>query len=252
MLNCSHQAKAKFRAEERDAACPNQEREIVDMIGGRYMSAQVDMDIIRAWLHHCENSHGKDCKPSLWYPFQPTFLIDVVDSCLVNAPSECRYITLSYVWGTGAVFKHLQENSTSLRSPGVLNSLPIPMTIRDAMTVVHAIKEHYLWVDSICIIQNNLQMQQTEISRMGSIYSNALFTIIGASGDNANSGLPGVRHGTCEQLQRVVKLASGEVLLGIDFRPGSIDDTIWGKRAWTFQEWVLSTRVLIFTDNQVF
>jgi hypothetical protein len=252
MLNCSHQAKAKFRAEERDAACSNQEREIVDMIGGRYVGAQVDMDIIRAWLHHCENSHGKDCKPSLRYPFQPTFLIDVVDSCLVNAPSECRYIALSYVWGTGAVFKHLQENSTSLRSPGVLNSLPIPMTIRDAMTVVHAIKERYLWVDSICIIQNNLQMQQTEISRMGSIYSNALFTIIGASGDNANSGLPGVRHGTREQLQRVVKLASGEVLSGIDFRPGSIDDTIWGKRAWTFQERVLSTRVLIFADTQVF
>lgn len=223
------------------------------MIGGRYVGAQVDMDLLRAWVHHCEDSHGKDCRPSLPYSFQsPTFLIDVIDSCLVDAPSECRYVALSYVWGTSAVFKHLQENSTSLRSPGVFNSLPIPMTIRDAMTVVHAIKERYLWVDSICIIQNDLKMQQTEILRMGSIYSNALFTIIGASGDNANSGLPGVRHGTREQVQRVVKLDGGEVLSGIDFRPGSIDDTIWGKRAWTFQERVLSTRVLIFSDAQVF
>ncbi|KAF8548636.1 HET-domain-containing protein [Imleria badia] len=252
---CFH-AKAKFGAEERNATCSKQERDVVDMIGGRYVSAQVDMDLIRAWLHHCENGHGKDCKLSLRYPLQsrrgPTFLIDVIDSCLVDAPSECRYIALSYVWGTGAVFKHLQENSTSLRNPGVLSVLPIPTTIRDAMTVVHAIRERYLWVDSICIIQNDLQMQQTEITRMGSIYSNALFTIIAASGDSANSGLPGVRPGTREELQRTVKLASGEVLLGIDFRPGSIDDTLWGKRAWTFQERVLSTRVLIFFDTQVY
>ncbi|KAF9220603.1 HET-domain-containing protein [Gyrodon lividus] len=249
------QAKAKFGAGERDATRSKQECDVVDMVGGRYVGAQVDMDLIRAWLHHCENGHGKDCKPSLRYPLQsprsPTFVIDVIDACLVDAPSECRYIALSYVWGTGAVFRHLQENSTSLRNPGVLSSLSIPMTIRDAMIVVHAIGERYLWVDSICIIQDDLQMQQTEIVRMGSIYSNALFTIIGVSGDNANSGLPGVRPGTRKQLQRIVKLASGEVLSGIDFRPGSIDDTIWGKRAWTFQERVLSTKTLMFSDSQV-
>lgn len=256
MLSRSHQAKARFGAEERDTTCSGQEHEVIDMIGGRCVSAEVDMDLIRAWLHHCENGHGKGCKPSLQYPLQsrrgPTLLIDVIESCLVDTPSECRYIALSYVWGTGAVFKHLRENSTSLRSPGILSSLPIPTTIRDAMAVVYAIRERYLWVDSVCIIQNDLQMQQTEITRMGSIYANALFTIIAASGDNANSGLPGVRPGTREELQRSVKLKSGEVLSGIDFRPGSIDDTIWGKRAWTFQERVLSTRVVIFFDTQVY
>ncbi|KAH0839439.1 heterokaryon incompatibility protein-domain-containing protein [Lanmaoa asiatica] len=239
------QAKAKFGAG--DATSSEQEHDLVDMIGGRYVGAQVDMELIRAWLHHCENGHGKDCKLSLRHPLQsqrsPTFLIDVIDSCLVDAPSECRYIALSYVWGTGAVFKHLHENSTSLRSPGVLSSLPIPTTIRDAMTVVHAIRERYLWVDSICIIQNDLQMQQTEITRMGSIYSNALFTIIGASGDNANSGLPGVRPGTREQLQRVVKLASGEAALMTHYGEGEHGH---------FRNGSFLPRALIFTDTQVY
>ena len=183
--------------------------------------------------------------------FQPTFVVDVIQSCLVDTP-RCRYVALSYIWGTAPVFRHLLENTQDLRKTGLLQSISIPATIRDAMTLVHAIGERYLWVDSLCIIHNDLKIQRVEMMRMGSIYSKALFTIIAAAGDHANSGLPGVERGSREQVQKGLKLGDCELLTVIDVRnkPSGIDDTIWAERAWTFQERMLSNRVLVFSESQ--
>ncbi|KAI6126928.1 heterokaryon incompatibility protein-domain-containing protein [Pisolithus sp. B1] len=235
---------------------PQTEQESLATIGGRYVPAQVNTHLIRAWLHQCESDHGKGCRPSLPLSLEqtrvPTFVIDVIQSCLVYSPSQCRYVALSYVWGAAAVYKHLRENTQDLRKTGSLLSLPIPATIRDAMTLTHAIGERYLWVDSLCIIQNDLEMLQSEITRMGSIYSKALFAIIAASGDSADSGLPGVEQGSREQLQKTLRFADCELLSVIDMTQSGIDDTPWAQRAWTFQERILSNRILVFSESQVY
>ncbi|KAG8214239.1 heterokaryon incompatibility protein-domain-containing protein [Butyriboletus roseoflavus] len=258
------QVKARSSAEGggRTAASPQTEQEFLDTIGGRYVSTQVNAQLLRAWLHQCESEHGEACMPSSRLrveqnreaAFQPTFVIDVVQWCLVDAPSNCRYVALSYVWGKAPVFRHLLENTKDLRKKNSLHSFPIPATIRDAITLVRAIGECYIWVDSLCIVQNDLKMQQTEIARMGSIYSNALFAVIAAAGDHANSGLPGIERGSREQVQKSLKFADCELLTVIDVRhtASGINDTIWAERAWTFQERVLSSRVLVFSENQAY
>lgn len=210
MLNNRTEVKARSCTEAGDstAASSQTEEEFLDTIGGRYVSTQVNVQLLRAWLHQCESEHGEACMPSSRLPMkknreaalQPTFVVDVIQSCLVDTPSQCRYVALSYVWGKAPAFRHLLENTQDLRKTSSLESLPIPATIRDAITLVHAIGERYLWVDSLCIIQNDLKMQQAEITRMGSIYSRALFTIIAADGDHAKSGLPGVERRSREQV----------------------------------------------------
>ena len=261
MLNSQIKAKARAGVEGRDAAAASSlqtEQEFFDTIGGRYVATQANTQLIRTWLHQCESMHGKDCMPSLRLPAEgdrePTLVVDVIQSCLVDTPSRCRYVALSYVWGTAPVFTHLQNNTQDLRKASSLRSLPIPVTIRDAITLVHAIGERYLWVDSLCIIQDDWKMKGTEIMRMGSIYSRALFTIIAAAGDHANSGLPGVEQGTREQVQKILKLANCELLTVIDVRntPSGLDGTRWAQRAWTFQERMLSNRVLVFSEDQVY
>ncbi|KAI5984482.1 heterokaryon incompatibility protein-domain-containing protein [Pisolithus marmoratus] len=237
---------------------PQTEQEFLNAIGGRHVTTQVNTQLIQAWLNQCISKHGKDCRPSLPLSLErtrePTFVIDVIQSCLVYTPSQCRYVALSYVWGTAAVYKHLREDTQNLLKASSLRSLPIPATIRDAMTLVHAIGERYLWVDSLCIIQNDLEMLQAEITRMGSIYLKALFTIIAASGDSADSGLPGIERGSRERVQKTLKFADCELLTVIDVRktPSGIDDTPWAQRAWTFQERILSNRVLVFSESQVY
>ena len=226
MLNGQIMVKARCCPEvgHKITACTQTEQEVLDTIGGRYVSTQVNAQLLRAWLHQCETEHGEVRMPSLRLPveknreaaLQPTFVVDVMQSCLVDTPSQCRYVALSYVWGTAPVFRHFLENTQDLRETGSLQSLPIPATIRDTITLVHAIGEHYIWVESLCIIQDDLMMQRAEIMGMGSIYSRALFTIIAAAGDHANSGLPGVARGSREQVQKIFKIADCELLNVID------------------------------------
>ncbi|KAF8134291.1 heterokaryon incompatibility protein-domain-containing protein [Boletus edulis] len=233
ILDFQVRASSCFKAGDTTVASPQTEQEFLATIGGRYICTQADIHLIRAWLHQCEHKHGKDCMPSesLRFPEgdrEPIFVVDVIQS---------------YVWGTAPVFTHLTENTQDLRKTGSLRSLPIPATIRDAIALVYAIGERYLWVDSLCIIQDDWKMKGTEITRMGSIYSGALFTIVAAAGDHANSGLPGVEQGTRDQVQKILKLANCELLTVIDKTPHGIDNTT---------ERVLSNRVLVFSESQVY
>ncbi|KAG6369915.1 hypothetical protein JVT61DRAFT_13382 [Boletus reticuloceps] len=112
-----------LKAGDTTVAPPQTEHEFLDTIGGRYVSTQADIHLIRAWLHQCEHKHGEDCMPSLRFPEgdrQPIFVVDVIRSCLVDTPSQCRYVTLNYVWGTTPAFTHLTEKTQDLRKTGSL------------------------------------------------------------------------------------------------------------------------------------
>ena len=67
----------------------------------------------------------------------------------------------------------------------------LPRTIRDVMEVVQGLKKRYLWVDSLCIVQDGPVSNSSQIAAMDVIYSLASFTIIAASSEDADGGLPG-------------------------------------------------------------
>jgi hypothetical protein len=68
----------------------------------------------------------------------------------------------------------------------------IPRTILDAMRLVESLGERYLWVDSLCIIQDDEVFKYEEVNDMASIYVNACVTIVAARGKDSNFGLRGV------------------------------------------------------------
>ncbi|KAF1849782.1 uncharacterized protein K460DRAFT_275176, partial [Cucurbitaria berberidis CBS 394.84] len=109
------------------------------------------------------------------------FVIDIEHRCIASTPPNCRYVALSYVWGKVEMLKHTCANSTFLRTPDSLCKSDLPTTIRDAMSLVENMGEKYLWVDALCIIQDSLMMQQTQIAKMDQIYAKALFTIVAAT-----------------------------------------------------------------------
>lgn len=71
--------------------------------------------------------------------------------------------------------------------------LDIPRPANDAMILCKEMGERYLWVDALCIIQDDSMDKEWQIARIGSIYSSAVFTIVAACGVDADAGLPGVR-----------------------------------------------------------
>lgn len=243
-------------------AARNEERGSEETLGiaGRRVLSYIDMALLRQWLSTCELNHVGRCPHSSTTPnwehgFMPTFVIDVDSYNIVETPLACRYITLSYVWGQGKMFKNLSAITDTLRAPGALLTLDIPATIRDSMTLVKELGEKYLWVDAICIIQDSPTMQQSQIAKMDQIYAKALFTIVAACGDNAEAGLPGVGQTMRKQAQDVLHLPTGDfytLLCDTSEYRNIIANSAWAHRAWTMQELLCSGRCLIFSDLQVY
>jgi len=149
------------------------------------------------------------------------------------------------VWGNAPVFRLKTEDFKSRIFSEGIPSLPcaqldlekIPRTISEAILATRVLRGKYLWVDSLCIIQDDENEMKTMIHAMDRVYKSAVLTIIAADGDNANSGLPG---------------------LFTDFNRSNwlhvpaLSQTTWGKRGWTYQEYHFSRRVMIFANNDIF
>lgn len=127
----------------------------------------------------------------------------------------------------------------------------------------------YVWVDALCIIQDDAIDQAYQIGKMATIYSSAYLTIVAASGEHSNAGLPGLGPGTRNYIQReIVVIPPSEHDPGLSLMTTmkshpkhwdqfqraeyeDIDYSTWNSRAWTMQERSLSRRNLIFTQEQV-
>ncbi|KAF7538221.1 hypothetical protein G7Z17_g12676 [Cylindrodendrum hubeiense] len=172
--------------------------------------------------------------------------------CLVPAPEGADYVALSYVWGQVPTLKTKTDNFDMLHEEGSFNRLEgeIAATIRDSMRLVPILGERYLWVDSLCIVQDDEDSLRQHISQMSTIFENATFAIIAAHGKDASSGLPGLRNVSKPRtLPPVLRLTED---MGFTAR---LEDRLrWAAlttRGWTMQEQIFSRRKLVFFENSV-
>lgn len=113
----------------------------------------------------------------------------------------------------------------------------LPQTIRDAVTITRGLGIRYLWVDVLCIIQDDKKDKTAEINSMGSIFKNASLTIVAAIARIVQDGF-----------LRIPECHLRFLLPSGDFANASLTltNTPINYRAWTFQEEVLSPRILYF------
>jgi len=97
------------------------------------------------------------------------------------------YIALSHCWGGNS---HVQ--TTIATRPEYLSRIKLdilPKTFADAIQTVRQLGIRYLWIDSLCIIQDSPNDWESEASQMGTYYKNAIATISAAHGSNSDAGL---------------------------------------------------------------
>jgi hypothetical protein len=138
----------------------------------------------------------------------------------------------------------------------------LPPTIRDAITVCEKLQIEYLWIDSLCIIQDDESVMLEVVDKMDSIYRESILTLIAASGADAYSGIPGVRPRTRFLEQHTLEIRGVQLIDSVDEHqfdlhsmykePEWVSGTPWARRAWTFQEALVSRRSLFFTAEQVY
>lgn len=240
----------------------------------RPISPCVDLQMVTRWLEACDdhvpcNKNRTSKGSSIVSLFKGGFrLIDVEEGRLVEKRDPCDYVALSYVWGQlePAPLRLYKENLSALSQPSSLNPTEgtqsvgnrIPGTIADTIKLCQSIGRRYLWVDSLCIVQDDQDEKKRLIHGMDRVYENAILTVVALSGNNAAAGLAGIRprnssrgnHGRQNLFHRA--LGTRSIAVGLVSLREQIQHSHWNTRGWTYQEQLLSPRKLYFSCDEVF
>ncbi|KAI2464148.1 HET-domain-containing protein [Annulohypoxylon bovei var. microspora] len=218
----------------------------------------IDYNLPRRWKETCHKTHRCLSLANFGHiaAERPSWVVDTWLQCLVPCSLSTVYVALSYVWGGIPSFMALKENLDQLQKPSSLaegkTNAPIPRTIRHAMSFVQRIGERYLWVDTLCIVQDDAQ-KLVEIAKMAAIYANATVTIVASGGVDADSGLRGLQGiSDPRSLKQVVhSLARGLTAIETHGSKVARNQTIWNTRGWTFQEALFSRRRINFENDWI-
>ncbi|KAK3388911.1 heterokaryon incompatibility protein-domain-containing protein [Sordaria brevicollis] len=232
--------------------------------------------VARKWISTCLSSHPHCRLPPLppgTKPFAPTRLLQVGEHGvkLVESSDEGdeaqTWCALSYVWGGDQPVKTTRENLSAHYDNIPFDKLP--RTIRDAVRVCRGLDIRYLWVDALCIIQGDEQDLRKELGTMSEIYMHATVTISAAWSTKADDGFlhprghwyhycPPIklkvnvqtrqRSGTEKREEKSMETtetyAHEHAYVDREWR----DDPI-NSRAWTYQEHILSQRMLLYRST---
>ncbi|KAL2059882.1 hypothetical protein VTL71DRAFT_10037 [Oculimacula yallundae] len=214
---------------------------------------KVDLDFLRISLKSCEDDHTACKEESLPTP-KGMCVIDLYHMSIGPAPQNCRYCALSYVWGQTAEkwLTLTRGNMTLMTEKGALIDTLLPQTVKDAMQLCIDLKERYLWVDSLCIVQDDTVFQRQQINIMDAIYAAATFTIVAAAGNHANTGLPGVNLWPRSVQRQTITVQDIEISNTIPVMKDTVNISVWSTRGWTYQEQIFSNRCMFLTEAQAY
>ncbi|KAF4568526.1 hypothetical protein EYR40_010066 [Pleurotus pulmonarius] len=227
-------------------------------VHGRVVNDIVNLDLVKEWLQICGGHHKDACEAVWWRDGDERLpdsvrMVDVDTLSIVPAPPSCRYIALSYVWGgVGAEYQSMQANIVHRMTPGGLDLGILPATITDAIELCRRLGERWLWIDALCIVQDDRKDVDVQIGVMELIYGTAFLTIFAAGGRNAHAGLPGLRERTRAKKQHIEVIQNVHLAVPLPTLGAVLTQSVWGTRGWTYQELMLSRRRLYFTEHQVY
>jgi hypothetical protein len=233
-----------------------------------YTGSEAAFRKISSWLQECAKSHewcqspnGNDELSPL-----PSRVLDVApgdcDVRLVETDNQKgKYICLSHCWGSAPQFTTTQETLAE-RKKGFYTAL-LPPLFRDVVKVTRWLGVRYIWIDSICIIQDDQNDWNTEAPRMGTIYRHAFLTIAATRSQNSQDTLfSSFSYGTVGGTDMEGKPFS--VLVnpsGASLDPCSLthssafphhdkEHPLLG-RGWVFQERIIARRVVHFRQREL-
>jgi hypothetical protein len=115
-----------------------------------------------------------------------------------------------------------------------MNTPLVPSPLLDSILLVEQLGERFLWIDRLCIMQDDEETKLQEINGMGRVYGNAFLAIIAATGDNAEAGLQGVHTDRIDTVQVIEEILLGSRLVLSVAREAEVHKTKYESRAWTY------------------
>ncbi|OAG06439.1 HET-domain-containing protein [Paraphaeosphaeria sporulosa] len=224
--------------------------------------SQVVFGRCRRWLQDCSNH--PTCNPA--ETLLPSRVIDVGEFGsprvhLWEPPEDTvgQYVSLSYCWGSPMSFTTTRATMES-RKAGI-EIADMPPTYQDVVRLTRELGLRYVWVDSLCILQDEHADWERESARMLSIYSNAYLTVAAHRAKDISEGFlhsrPKRSHVELGYTRSGIhgkvlafNLPLREELIKTDYV--NLPNEPLSERAWGLQERVLSHRVMIYGSDQIF
>ncbi|PKS13393.1 hypothetical protein jhhlp_000164 [Lomentospora prolificans] len=219
---------------------------------------QREIETIKQWMALCASQHEANNCNTRRSKIQPERLIDLSTEHggprLVPASSldpSVEFAALSYRWGSAENLKTTLENLSQMQEHIPCDSLP--PTHRDAFELVKSIGFRYLWIDALCIIQDNGADKHREILKMGSVYSNATLVIAAMTSKSTEKGL----FSTATNSLPLADDNFHDVMRACRTMPRKHWESIISEtlpllcRGWAFQERLLARRIIHFTDAEL-
>ena len=213
--------------------------------------------LAKRWLQNCQKEHvcGRISTPSKL----PTRVIDVgapdgshlpLLHISSDADKNVSYLALSHCWGGAEIPKLLTSNIGSLQKAIPMQELPL--TFQHAIAITRKLGYQYLWIDSLCIIQDSEEDWNVESLDMKRVYQMSALTIGAAQGADAHAGCFITRQPLAHFPCRIAQLSTGFLMTPFDrdmpgkSLPHASNGAPLFDRCWVLQERMLSPRTLYY------
>lgn len=207
-------------------------------------------ELIRSWQEECEVHSGcpralptRLPKRIIEIPIDPSepSRLRVTDSCELG-----QYVILSHCWGSLRVLKLLDHLLPQFRN--AISSELLPTSFKDAIYITRRLGFRYLWIDALCISQDNPADWNEETPKMASYYGQSTLMIAATTAEDSSKGILTDRHVPYSPaMGKEKKYCLRQRLLRWDW---DIERSILASRGWAAQERMLAPRILHYTKRQ--
>lgn len=209
--------------------------------------------LLQTWLHRCHQEHGHlvenhiaQTRLTRAFSSDQVRAINIPSGRIMPISKTTRFTALSYVWGRRTPLHFLE---------GIFQSTAdYPRIVQEALQVTRQLGIEWLWVDRLCIRQDEEEEKAVLVPVIKDIFALAELTIVAASGEGASTSLPGVSDKQRDE-ERVYELPYRTTKVELLPTPPSFnalyENCVWKTRGWTFEEQVFSRRLLYVFPNEL-
>lgn len=221
--------------------------------------SQACLAVASDWLRNCSENHAS-CNPLTESQKKPKRLVYIgdgsrdpylVDTATIYKP--IKWLSLSYCWGEEEPSVKLTRDTICMLRSGIAMD-KLDLTIQDAIFVTRALDIPYIWIDSLCIIQDLGGAEwQEQADEMNEIYGGSTVTLVVASSKAVTEGFLKDRQPQYIPIpSRPDPTTPSEAYLSPEwYNNEDSADGPWSSRGWTMQEGLLPNRLLYYTSSQM-
>lgn len=213
--------------------------------------------VLQEWIFQCNIHH--QCSPNI-ETFLPTRVLELASPSKVRLFCGTRgqtcpgkYLALSHRWGSSIQHKKFCTNKANItQNQRGIEIADLPKTFQDAIQITRKLGIQFLWIDSLCIIQDDKEDWKTESRLMEQVFSSAYATIAASCARGTSDGFLKPRpFGDCVTMKDE-KGSSYYICDSINDFSRDVDRGELNQRGWVLQERALSRRTIYFAEMQTY